>query len=354
MQQDELIPTEKSPLMPERYVQGDFFVCDVFDASFKSDQASMEHPFFTLSKNPDTNIRKYENGRNSIEFTPSAKGMPNVFDRDILIYCISQIVTARNQGKPVTKTIRFKAHDLLIATNRDSSGRGYRALVDAFTRLQGALIKTNIVTGNKSITEQFSMLDYTKIIRVDENDWDSRMEEVEIQLSDWLYNSIDAEEILTIDRNYFRLSKPLERRLYEIARKHCGNQSRWIIGLEKLHFKTGSQSAYKKFKEMLNAIITEDAKHNHIPEYRFEIKGENVEVTRKEIKNDYYVSPISTSTIEYCKSILNGRDVYGIEQDWREWVTKKKVIVKEVDRHFIAFCKRRISDHRFVEPKKRS
>ncbi|WP_443019818.1 replication initiator protein A [Sphingobium sp. CAP-1] len=28
--------------------------------------------------------------------------------------------------------------------------------------------------------------------------------------------------MLTLNRRYFRLRKPLERRLYEIARKHCG------------------------------------------------------------------------------------------------------------------------------------
>ncbi|MCA9184408.1 MAG: replication initiator protein A [Pirellulaceae bacterium] len=28
--------------------------------------------------------------------------------------------------------------------------------------------------------------------------------------------------MLTLHRDYFRLRKPLERRVYEIARKHCG------------------------------------------------------------------------------------------------------------------------------------
>ena len=38
----------RSPLLPDRYPQGDFFVCDIFDAVPKADMASMEHPLFSL------------------------------------------------------------------------------------------------------------------------------------------------------------------------------------------------------------------------------------------------------------------------------------------------------------------
>jgi hypothetical protein len=32
---------------------------------------------------------------------------------------------------------------------------------------------------------------------------------------------------------FFRLRKSLERRLYQLARKHCGEQWEWAISLEK-------------------------------------------------------------------------------------------------------------------------
>ena len=50
----------RSPLLPDRYPQGDFFVCDIFDAVPKADMASMEHPIFSLSTKPDTRVREYE------------------------------------------------------------------------------------------------------------------------------------------------------------------------------------------------------------------------------------------------------------------------------------------------------
>src|ERR1700754_3257849 len=92
--------TRRSPLLPIRH-QPDFFVCDVFDAAVKGDAASMEHPIFSLSKKPDQKIRRYENGPSWVEVRPGAKGLATVFDRDILIYCISQLVSAINDGRPI-------------------------------------------------------------------------------------------------------------------------------------------------------------------------------------------------------------------------------------------------------------
>ena len=43
--------------------------------------AGMEHPVFSISKKPDHQIRRYENGDNYIEISPSTKGMATVFDR---------------------------------------------------------------------------------------------------------------------------------------------------------------------------------------------------------------------------------------------------------------------------------
>jgi hypothetical protein len=40
-----------------------------------------------------------------------------------------------------------------------------------------------------------------------------------------------GKEVLTLHRDYFRLRKPLERRMYELARKHCGQQATWSICL---------------------------------------------------------------------------------------------------------------------------
>jgi hypothetical protein len=94
-----------------------------------------------------------------------------------------------------------------------------------------------------------------------------RMVEVEATVSDWFYNALIGKEVLTISRDYFRLRKPLERRLYELARKHCGRQPEWNIGLETLKEKSGYLSPLKKFRYQLREIIKTNGEKNYFPDY---------------------------------------------------------------------------------------
>ena len=45
-----------SHLLPERHPQQDLFICDVADAVLKDVMPQMEHPFYSLSKKPETTI----------------------------------------------------------------------------------------------------------------------------------------------------------------------------------------------------------------------------------------------------------------------------------------------------------
>ena len=72
--------------------KGDLFICDVADAVLKDLIPQMEHPFYSLSKKPETAIRRYEHNGNWLEIIPSVKGLATIYDKDILIYCISQLM----------------------------------------------------------------------------------------------------------------------------------------------------------------------------------------------------------------------------------------------------------------------
>ena len=240
------IDTDK--LLPDRHPQPDFFICDIFDATTKSDVASMEFPLFTLATKPDMKTRRYERGEDWLTIAPSPKGLATVHDRDVLIYCISQLMAGLNQGRKVSKTVQFDAIDLLTVTNRMTNGPGYRLLKDALGRLQGTQIETNITTGDEEQYEVFSFIESAKIVK--KHGRTGRMQRIEITLSDWIFNAIRAKqgEILTISKLYFRLRKPLERRLYELARKHCGTKNReWKFKMRTLYERTGSTSTYPSF-----------------------------------------------------------------------------------------------------------
>ena len=128
--------TGAGSLLPDRHMQQDFFLCDVFDAIPKDDMATMEHPVFSLSTRPDRRILSYLHNGTEITVTPSVRGLATIHDKDILIFCISQLMAALNAGRAVSRTLHLKAHDLLVATNRETSGDGYKRLREAARNCQ--------------------------------------------------------------------------------------------------------------------------------------------------------------------------------------------------------------------------
>lgn len=335
------VERERSPLLPDRHPTPDFFVCDIFDAAPKADLASMEHPIFSLSTKPDTRIRRYENNGNYIEIKPSADGLATVHDRDVLIFCISHVMAALNEGRQVPQVVRFKAHDLLKATNRMTNGQGYEALKAAFERLVGTRISTNIVTGGTETFEMFGIIDRVLLVRETR---DGRMQEVEVKLSDWVFRAIQHREVLTINRDYFRLRKPLERRIYEIARKHCGKQAEWKVSLEKLQLKCGSCSTLKEFRRLVGAIVAEDRAHQHMPDYAIEFESEDMVMFRNrntapkaELLPSVSAGHISGDGYEAAKLVAPGCDVYQLEREWRDWITERP---NNADAAFVGFCRK--------------
>src|SRR5215469_3675502 len=151
-------PKDNTQLLPQRHPQHDLFVCDVADAMLKDDMASMEHPFFSLSKKPETSVRRYENGDRWLEVVPSVKGLATIYDKDILIYCISQLIAKLNEGVAPSPYVSIVAKDLLVFVNRSLGGKDYDALVEGLERLDGTRIRTNVSTGGKQEFQGFGLI----------------------------------------------------------------------------------------------------------------------------------------------------------------------------------------------------
>ncbi len=249
-------------LQPIRHPQKDFFVADIFDAAPKDDTASMEHPLFAL-KAGDKRVRTYERNGVKVVIKPGADGCATIHDKDIWIYCISQMVEAMNRGRTCGRTVRFTAYDFLTVTNRRTDGDSYKRMGDSLARLNGTVVETNIETDGHRERSGFGLIDSWRVI---ERDHDDRMVAVEVTLPDWLYRSIKSKQVLTLSRDYFRLRKPLDRRVYELARKHCGKQSRWQVGLATLHEKTGSTAVLREFRRSIRDLV----ESNELPDYLVE------------------------------------------------------------------------------------
>ncbi|WP_294329266.1 replication initiator protein A [uncultured Sphingomonas sp.] len=229
------------------------------DPPLKVDLASSEHPFFAL-KGGECRVRTYERNGVTITIKPGPDGMATMHDKDIWIYCLSRLCAAKNKGQSINRTVRFTARDFFRATGRGTSGREYDRLVQMLQRLSGTRIETNIQTNGVRERGFFGLIDAARVI---ERDGKNRMIAVEVTLPDWLFRSIENWKVLAIHREYFGLRKPIERRIYELARKHCGNQPHWRVGLLVLHQKSGSTSPLRNFREDICAF----AESGRCPDY---------------------------------------------------------------------------------------
>ncbi len=301
-------------LLPDRHPTGDFFVCDIFGAALKDDLGSMEHPIFSLSTRPDRRVQRYEHNGTHVEVTPSVRGRATIHDKDVLIYCISQVMAAMNAGRAVSRTLQLKAHDLLIATNRDTSGDAYARLKEAFERLAGTRITTNLTTGGTETTSGFGLIESWQIVR---HTRAGRMISVTVTLSEWLYRAVLNRAVLTLSRDYFRLRKPLERRVYELARKHCGRQPSWQISLATLHKKSGSAAPLRVFRAAIRRMIG-DA---NLPDYTLrEEPGDLIVFERQGQVLEPGRAPVLPETAyDRARDLAPGWDVYALEAEWRNW-----------------------------------
>ncbi|MBI6631003.1 replication initiator protein A [Pontibaca salina] len=345
-------PNSFDKLLPDRHPQPDFFICDVADAVLKDLMPTMEHPFYALSKKPETAVRRYEHKGHWLEIIPSVKGQATIYDKDILIYAVSQIMDKLNQGQKVDRRLRFSPRELLIFVNRGTGGKDYNAFVEGLERLMGTVIKTNITThsdrsavalGDEEETGLFHLIESAHVRRKDGTQ-NGRILWAEIQISEWIFNSIRRNKVLTLHRDYFRLRKPIERRVYEIARKFCGSQPSHKVGLENLLKRTGARMPLKRFR----FVIRDLARHDHLPDYSvsFEEEGDNVVFTNRgtvtaagstETVGHTPEISLHPDTYEKARMVAPGWDVYVLEQDWRSWMTEPP---RNPDAAFIGFCRK--------------
>jgi plasmid replication initiation protein len=138
-----------------------------------------------------------------------------------------------------------------------------------------------------------------------------RMVSVSVTLSEWLYRAALSKSVLSLNRDYFRMRKPLERRIYELCRKHCGRQDQWRVSVEVLHRKSGSASPRRVFRAMLREMIEADA----LPDYHLEEEpGDILRVTPRDAVIEAAGRPmLASATYEAARACCPA----GMSTRWR-------------------------------------
>ena len=254
--------------------ESDLFVDSLVGVPLKDDRALMEFPFFSIQKQPRMLPLVYEDDKTHISIEPGPKGLATIWDKDILLYVISILNGRLERGLPVTHTVRFAAHDLLRITGRGTGKRSYELLLDALFRLRSTTIVTSIESGDERERRGFGWIETWRVVERKTTTGRKTMAAIEITLNDWMFRALIKERrILTINPLYFDLEGGLERRIYELGRKHLGRQKQWKISLDKLAKKIGTSRDLRYFRRDLNKIILENAIPDYLLSLEIPIKG---------------------------------------------------------------------------------
>jgi len=328
------------PLLPVRHTQQELFLADIADAVLKDDIASMEHPIFSLNLRQSSGQSPvyYDFHKASLLIEPSpTHGFATIYDKDILIFAISQLMAAKNMGMGIGKKIEFDAVDFLKFSNKQTGGAQYRLLKESLARLLGTTITTTIRTGGVEQTNGFHLIDSYEVIKESEKDYVTKWS---ITINDWLFNAIEANEVLTLHPDYFRLRSPLERRVYELARKHTGNQQTFKISLDRLKQKTGSKSSRTSFKHKIRQIC----ETNHLPDYTIQYDATDdivmFENRRTQASQNDDAFPFDEKVVRAVMRVAPGMDVYALYDRYRDWADLLTDKPKNPAGAFIKWCEK--------------
>ena len=350
--------------------QDSFFLVDLVSVDLKELVPHLEHPFFGLSKKPEMDTRRYEDGKGRyLQVDPGPDGLPTIFDQDFLIYATSALLAERR--RPATNphhtghrrvsaagVVAFSVADFAEFSGRQQPGRKsggalYRQIEQGLRRISGTRLETNLAAAGCRRFDFFGMIDRASIIRREKlrPDDDGVMLGCQIRLSEWMMAAVNSNQILTLDRDYFRLRRPLDRRLYQIVRKHCGKQESWDIGLPKLHAKSGTRVTVKEFRYRIREFMARWDERREREDldflgYRLEYDAARDTVTARTTRPES--APLDTlltipeqpseTFIHIARAECPGYDPVIPYRAWVSYATRKCEGVKHPEKAFRGFC----------------
>ena len=251
------------------------------------------------------------------------------------------------EGRALSKRVKIDPYAFLIFSERGTGGRDYDALCDSIDRIDGTRFRTNILFEGTRTDEWMGIIDGAKM-ETDERT--GKIKSLELKLSDMVVDTVERMKVLTLHRDYFRLTRPIERRIYEIARKAVGHDLSWSFLMPTLHKRSGSKGSLREFRRQMKPILEGD----FLPDYRIEYNNDDDKITfinRDAEKSASIAAPspsasptslrLSVDIHEQARQHAPGWDMHVLEREWRAGVQEKGLAVKKADAHFIGFCKKR-------------
>lgn len=293
------VPKRKPPVGDEQF---ELFAPTFVDVAFRDQQDLMENPLCSLGKKPRTEPIHYEVGDKYVRVTANSEtGIATIYDHDVLIWAATQIREAADRGEATSLRVVFHPYNLLKSIRRDTGGREYELLKDAFRRLMGTTIETNIrlreeekappTKRRRKAEMAFTLLQRWGTFEAESTEDDRWW----FELPTWLYEGIlNHKLVLSIDPEYFLMTSGIDRWLYRIFRKHAGVQENgWRFTMRQLHKKSGTTQRFSNFALEVRHAVQRANQENRIPGYHIEIsrnaEGEEIVsgISRAQLGRDH-------------------------------------------------------------------
>lgn len=203
-----ITPTDVNDVVIHKNYQFDLFALEFPLFSLKLDKKTLEYEF-TSKTGTTITIRNTNLGRATVQ------------DADLWLYCISKMMQLVYEKDVPTRRITFTGYDFLKKTGRVVSNSNYDQITKSLQRLASTRLETNKTIETWEIGAGLGLLDTYEYIKDKET---GKVVRIEVVLPQWLFAEIVTKRIATINPQYLKL-KPFEKRIYQIAKIHCRQES---------------------------------------------------------------------------------------------------------------------------------
>ena len=242
---------------------------------------ALEYPLFSLKLDKKTLEYKFTS-RSGITITirNTNLGRATMQDADLWLYCITKMMQLIYEEKTLTRRIMFTGYDYLKKTNRKPTGTNYQQIINSLQRLSSTRLETNKTIETWEVGAGLGLIDSYGYVKDKKT---GKIVRVEVVLPEWLYTEIVSKRIATINPQYLKL-KPLEKRLYQLARIHCRNSQSTEFALDYFAKKVGSTHEIKRFRFEINKLC----KSQPLPDFliHYDREEDKVRFTLREQKQN--------------------------------------------------------------------
>jgi plasmid replication initiation protein len=329
--------------------QLEMFTAMFTDIATRDIQDAMEMPFLNLAKQPRFEPIRYRSKEVSVTVSGGKPyGIANIWDWDLMLWLFSQIRQALDNGDSPSRHIRFHRHAFLKDARRADGGAQYKRLEETIARLKNTTVVTTLRAQSRR-TVMFSWIEHAIV----ERDYRNRLAHAVVVLPEWLYDSVGNNKlVLTLHRDYFRLTGGLERWLYRLVRKSAGHQKAgWTWKLRTLHQRSGSPQELKYFARAIRQIVA----RSPLLDYELSLGSMNgdeclhakkvgatseahVLVARRSESADFL--RLNLDTYERAKRVAPGYDVHFLETQWRKACERSGEHIRNADAAYVGYCRK--------------